>query len=326
MKTPSNRIFLDCLKRNRFVFPVFLLIFALEALIFSLYSLPAEPLLYALLLSFLLCVFIFVCSFLRSLRRQKEFDRAKKSVPNDTDAIPLPENLSEEQYVEIIALLSQELNRLNLRLSEERSGMQDYYTAWVHNIKTPIAVLKLRIGDGMPELRSELFRIEQYADMALNYIRIESETNDLLPCECKLDQIICDSVRKFAPQFISKKLRMKYESTDCTVVTDRKWLGFIIDQLLSNAVKYTDSGFVEITYSQETSTLYVKDSGIGIPACDLPRIFEKGFTGSNGRAESKSTGFGLYMCKKACGMLGIRIAATSEPGLGTEFSLIFPKR
>lgn len=133
--------------------------------------------------------------------------------------------------------------------------------------------------------------------MVLQYIRIGSGTNDLVIREYRLDELIRDAVRKQAGQFVEKRLRFCYLPTDATVITDRKWFSCILDQLLSNAVKYTQSGSVSVTVKD--GFLSVSDTGIGIMPEDLPRIFEKGYTGANGRLEQKSSGLGLYLAKKA---------------------------
>ena len=156
--------------------------------------------------------------------------------------------------------------------------------------------------------------------MALNYIRLDSNSNDLVIKELDLDEVIRGCVRRYAAQFIRKKLTIKYSGTDVKVLSDEKWLTFIIEQLLSNAVKYTEKGFVEISVSDE-KLLSVKDTGIGIAQEDIPRIFEKGFTGYNGRENSKSTGLGLYLCEKAAKMLGHKISAQSEIGKGSVFTI-----
>jgi hypothetical protein len=138
--------------------------------------------------------------------------------------------------------------------------------------------------------------------------------------EYELDDIIRQAVRKFAPQFVHGRIRLVYEPVSVRVLTDEKWLLFLIEQLLSNAIKYTPKGTVTITVSPG-KVLTVSDTGIGIAPEDLPRIFEKGFTGYNGRADKKATGLGLYLCKQTADKLGIRLWALSKPGEGSAFFL-----
>lgn len=160
--------------------------------------------------------------------------------------------------------------------------------------------------------------------MALQYIRLEQSQSDLSFRECLLDPIIRSTIRKFAPLFIAKKLRILYEGTDKTVLTDEKWLAFMLEQLLSNAVKYTPSGSVSIAVSNDLQ-LTVTDTGIGIAPQDLPRIFEKGFTGQNGRDDRKATGLGLYLCSKAARKLNVTLSVDSEVNKGTTVTIHLSK-
>ena len=190
--------------------------------------------------------------------------------------------------------------------------------------KNTIAVIRMTVSDDdTPEHRAvlgELFRIEQYVDMVLQYARLDSEANDLVIAEYALDPILRASVRKFAPQFVAKRLALNYDGTDLTVITDKKWLSVIIDQLLSNAIKYTPSGAVGITV-EPPGLLCISDTGIGIAPQDLPRIFERGYTGENGRLEKRSSGLGLYLCRRAADMLSVPLRAESTPGEGSRFIL-----
>jgi signal transduction histidine kinase len=170
------------------------------------------------------------------------------------------------------------------------------------------------------DLLAELFRIEQYVDMVLSYIRLGSSQTDFVFAWYDLDSIIRQAIHKYASQFVRRRIRLVYEPVEVQVLTDEKWLLFILEQLLSNAIKYTPQGTVTITVSPE-KILTVSDTGIGIAPEDLPRIFEKGFTGYNGRADKKATGLGLYLCRQTADILGIRVSAQSEPGRGSTFSL-----
>ena len=196
----------------------------------------------------------------------------------------------------------------------------DYFIAWAHQIKTPIASMRLNLqNEDTPlsqRLESDLFRIGQYADMVLAFLRMGSESTDYLIRECDLDGIIRASVKKFAGEFILRRLSLSYEGTNARAVTDEKWLGFILEQLLSNALKYTRTG--GITISVQDQTIIIRDTGIGIAPQDLPRIFEQGFTGHNGRADKRASGIGLYLRRRVCENLGHTLCAKSTPGKGTE--------
>lgn len=198
--------------------------------------------------------------------------------------------------------------------------MVDYYTIWAHQIKTPIASMRLTLQNEdtalSRQLTNELFRIEQYVEMVLAFLRLNSKSTDYVLKEYDLDGIIKQSVKKFAGEFISRKLSLNYESLHTVVLTDEKWLSFVIEQVLSNALKYTPSGSISITM-EDGKRLCIRDTGIGIAAEDLPRIFEHGYTGYNGRMDKKASGIGLYLCKRICERLGHEIRAESEVDRGT---------
>ena len=170
------------------------------------------------------------------------------------------------------------------------------------------------------QLKTELFRIEQYVEMVLCYFRLDSPSADFVLNYYSLDTIIRQAIRKYAGQFVQKKLRLVYEPTDYQVLTDEKWLSFVIEQLLSNAVKYTNEGSITISVDSNL-VLSVSDTGIGIAPEDLPRIFEKSYTGYNGRVEKRSTGLGLYLCRKILNRLSHPITVTSAIGEGTTFRI-----
>ena len=175
------------------------------------------------------------------------------------------------------------------------------------------------------KLRLDLFHIEQYVEMVLTYLRLDSDDTDYVIRECEVDDILKRTLKKFAPEFIARKLSLRYEPVEIRAVTDEKWLGFVIEQLLSNALKYTYEGGVTIE-SAERCVLCIRDTGIGIAPEDLPRIFERGFTGCNGRSGRSSSGLGLYLCRRICTNLGHGISAKSTPGEGTAILLDLNQR
>ena len=231
---------------------------------------------------------------------------------NTTDEI-------ENELLEIIERLKNGGMRLNDSMNMKYSDMVDYYTMWVHQIKTPIAsmhlILQKEDSDDSRRLRAELFRVEQYVQMVLCFLRLDSDFTDYVIKEYRVDDIIRPAVRRLAPQFIMKKLSLEYEQTDEVALTDEKWLSFVVEQVLSNAVKYTSAGSISIKCDGDR--LVISDTGIGIAAEDLPRIFDKGYTGFNGRADRKASGIGLYLCRRICDNLGHSIKVESVPGHGT---------
>ena len=175
------------------------------------------------------------------------------------------------------------------------------------------------------ELLEELQKIEQYVEMVLTFLRLDSESTDYLIKEYDLDCIVKQAVKKFSGEFIDRKLSLDYQPIKVNVITDEKWLSFVIEQILSNALKYTPEGGISVVL-ESPATLVISDTGIGIAPEDLPRIFEKGFTGYNGRADKKSTGIGLYLVKRTVDLLGTPVFVTSTPGKGSRFSIDLRKK
>ncbi|WP_242846637.1 sensor histidine kinase [Butyrivibrio sp. LB2008] len=200
---------------------------------------------------------------------------------------------------------------------------EDFFALWAHQIKTPIAALKLLFEDEAPntyECKSELFKIENYVEMALNYLRFEEMSGDLVLEKCSLEPLVKQTVKKFSTVFIFRHLSVELNNLDCDILTDDKWFSFVLEQVLSNALKYTKEGGIKI-FSRDTDEgkeIVVSDSGVGIKSDDLPRVFEKGYTGYNGRVDKKASGIGLYLCKGVCNKLGHRIRIESELGKGCD--------
>ena len=289
---------------------------------YFLFDLQAIAVLYPVLLT--LCFGLIAAGF-----DFAAFAKRHNRLKDNPEDLPIPKNLLEEDYQTIINLLREEASMAEQKASEDYTGMIEYYTVWVHQIKTPISVLDMLLKDDTPEMRAcriELFRIEQYVDMVLNYFRLGSDSKDLAYKEIELDSLIKSCIRKYAPLFINKKLKMSYEPVSFKILTDEKWLSFIIEQLLSNAVKYTNEGTVSIKVTD--NAIKISDTGIGIRSEDLPRIFEKGYKGFNGRSGSKSSGLGLYLCSMAAKRLSLKLSVTSEPGIGSEFTIdgLFDKK
>jgi signal transduction histidine kinase len=266
-------------------------------------------------------------------KRHKYLQDLKNCLPE------LPENLyartiCENDFEELLRILCANIAELSTQKDAQYADMQDYYSLWVHQVKTPITAMKLmlqnenfassaRLQADLPrDLGRELHRIEQYVDMALTFIRLESETTDYVIKEHKLDDIIKSAVRGFAGEFISRHLRLIYNECGKKIVTDAKWFSFVLEQVLSNALKYTPEGSVSI-FVENDDTLCIRDTGIGINPEDLPRVFENSYTGRNGRGESHSSGIGLYLCRRICNNLNHTISIESRPNEGTTVRIGF---
>ena len=230
------------------------------------------------------------------------------------------------QY-KIIRRLHDEVEKLNHQAYKKNTEIEDYFSMWVHQIKTPIAALNFLLDNEEVDVKivkQELFKIERYVEMVLTYLRLGSESSDYVIERTDLAGVTKDNIKKYAPLFINKKIKLNYVPHETFVISDKKWLGFAFEQILSNAIKYTKTGG-EISIFFEKNKLIIEDNGLGISEEDLPRIFEKGFTGFNGRYEKKSSGLGLYLCKKTLDNLGHKIIITSKINVGTKVEIIFPE-
>lgn len=278
--------------------PVFLL---LMFIVSNLYQLPAEYAFYLTSIFLILWVTTLCMQYRGFRKRTEQYEKESKE--------------------------KQESNSKESRQWEELQEKQDFFALWAHQIKTPIAALNLLLQGEKQDAavcRQELFKIESYVEMALNYLRFEEMSNDLVLERNSLEQLVRQVVKKYAAIFIYNHISIQLEHLDYTVLTDEKWFCFALEQILSNALKYTEKGgTIQIFTKQESNQLWlvIEDNGIGIWEEDLPRVFERGFTGYNGRADKKSTGIGLYLCKKVMRQLRHQIRIESKVGVGTQVFL-----
>ncbi len=316
------------IKRRTKLFFGTLLILLIFSVVCYLYGYPLEPLLYAsficMFFGFLFGAYDFYCF----AKKHFALQNVLQSIEAHLGTLPSAGNLLESDYQELLHMLYSKNCHLRSLADAREKEMLDYYTLWTHQIKTPLFAMRLLLqSDSLSarELEQELFKIEEYTQMALYYQRLESLSSDLLLKEIPLSTLIRQAVKKYASVFIFKKLSLTVEETTETVLTDEKWLVFILEQLLSNALKYTTSGGVHIyAISGKQTTLMIEDTGIGIRREDIPRLFERGFTGYNGRMDKKASGLGLYLCREISQKLSISLSITSEVGCGTKVSLTFP--
>ena len=297
------------------------------ALLFLLYRLPWGPYGYGLLLcSVLLACWWMIDAILISLR-ERAVDKAARMTPDVLLPLPRANGPCEDAYQR---LYQAHCDAYAARAEQTRRRDQerdDYYSMWVHQIKTPISALRLLLGEQADSrtaaMGRELGQIERYAELALAYQRMESFHDDLSFGRYPLKAIAQAAVKKLAPQMIYKRLAVSLEIGDEAVLTDEKWLLLVLEQILSNAVKYTQAGGVSLRL-RDARVLTIEDTGIGIQPEDVPRVFDRGFTGRNGREYQKSTGIGLYLCKLVCDRLHIQLSIASTPGQGTAVTLTFP--
>lgn len=296
-------------------------------LIFSVYDIPSEPILYGTVISSVILAFSAVFDFLRFRSRHILLSHIKLSADIDISELPDGANLIEKDLSEIISVVFARKQKEQFERARTVREMTDYYTMWVHQIKTPISAMRLLLQSGEysgEEIEEQLFSIEEYVGMVLNYIRCEDHMSDYVIKRMKLDVIIRQAVKKYRKAFIKKGISLEYETVPSYVIGDEKWLTFVCEQVLSNSLKYTEKGKISVYLADERGTvLCIEDSGIGIEAEDLPRVFERGYTGYNGRADRKSTGIGLYLCSQIMERMGFKMRIESRVGKGTRVYLDF---
>ena len=315
------------LKKNTKIYVLFVVFIAIFFFMFYLYNLPLEALIYTGSLCFLAGLIGNVMDFINYRKSYKKLKFLEKNIINDREDLPKSLDIRIDYYHKIIEKLYEELEKLTQENRQKNTDMVDYYSMWVHQIKTPIAAMNFLLDNeevDQKNLQQELFKIERYVEMVLTYIRLDSTSLDYVITKINLDEVVKDSVKKYATIFINKKIKLNYVSHETMVISDKKWLGFAFEQILGNSVKYSSTGG-EITIETYENRLVIEDKGIGIKEEDLPRIFEKGFTGFNGRYEKKSSGLGLYLCKKTLDKLGHHIEISSKVGEGTRVEITFPK-
>lgn len=278
---------------------------------------------------------VFLCLLVDILKYAERWKELKRCIAT-SDTYPgmfytVPGDL-EALYRSMIAKMRQEKEELIFEDQKRYTEMMDYYGMWAHQINTPIAAMRILVQSGMDreeneenqklfrQLQMELFKTEQYVEMVLSYLKIGDIAKDMVLERCDLGKVVRQAVKKYSRLFILQKLSLEMGEIAEIVLTDEKWLSFVVEQIISNALKYTKSGSVSI-YLEQEGVLVIKDTGIGISAEDLPRIMEKGYTGYNGRIDKRSTGIGLYLCKKVMDKLHHQLRIDSEDGKGTKVVL-----
>lgn len=323
------KLFVRYLRNRLSVIAFFLGVTALLVFSFFLYGLPLRAVLYPMGLGALLGLLFLYLDYRKTAEAHRRLSALTAEIPDLIGAMPEVPGILAEDYRHIIHLLVQQQARLSGEALQKYNAMTDYYTVWVHQIKTPIASMRLNLqnedSDLSRRLRNDLSRIERYVEMVLAFVRLGADSTDYVIREYALDPLIKAAVKKFSSEFIGKHLSLDYREVSRNVLTDEKWLSFVLEQLLSNALKYTEHGCIYV-YFEEPDLLCIRDTGIGIAPEDLPRIFENGYTGFNGRTDKRASGIGLYLCKRICDRLGHSIAVRSEVGVGTTVSVGFGTR
>lgn len=338
------------IKRNRLWMACAIAMMAFGVFYMFLMHVALTDLLYFAGVEIFLCAVVFVSGYLHYARRVRRLEECGKCLKNEEVVLPEGKDAYEELYQKMIEDLDLQRREEAASYARNQSEMREYYAMWVHQIKTPIAAMRLlqqvqrnRLEEGdvitsgaeetdslqvQAELEKELFDIEQYVNMALQYQRVNTPGNDYVLEKLRLDDIVREVIHKYAGLMVRAHIPLQYEGTDVMVTTDAKWVSFALEQILSNAIKYSRVGqqiVIETVPEENVDYLKIADHGIGIRAEDLSRVFEKGYTGYNGHADKKSTGIGLYLCRLVLTKLGHTIRMESVQGEGTTVWIGFQK-
>ena len=329
------------MKRNRLWMACTVLMMAFALFYMFLMHVCAWDIMYFAGLELFLLVMLFVSGFAAYVGRIRKLEEAGNHLKNESTLIRESGDMIENLYQEMIEDVSMKRKLEAAAYARNQTEMREYYSMWVHQIKTPISALQLllqvqrnQMENGellqqQSEMEKELFDIEQYVNMALQYQRVNTPGNDYILEKLHLDELVREVVRKYAKIMVRRRIPLQYAGTDIMVTTDAKWVSFAIEQILSNAIKYSHEGQsikIETVHEPDWDYLKITDHGIGIKAEDLTRVFENGYTGYNGHSDKKSTGIGLHLSKLVLNKLGHSIRLESEYGIGTTVWIGFQKR
>ncbi len=302
----------------------YLFILCIYLVIVYLYQDYLEPVLYASLIIFVFLIFLFCFDYYLFVKKYTTLKKLENSPTTISAYLPQTNNDIENEYSTLISLLNSQFIEYQNQMDSANQEREDYFSLWTHQIKTPISAIHLLVDDrDDTELKTQLFLIEEYVSLALGYLRATSVSSDLVLKKCNIEDICKSCIRHYSPLFIKKKLSLNFTPFHYELITDEKWLSFVIEQILSNALKYTNTGSISIY--MKNNQLIIEDTGIGISESDLPRVFGKNYTGTNGHASSNSSGMGLYLCKLVLDKLSHEISITSKVNVGTKVIITLQK-
>lgn len=302
---------------------------AVFALVMALSRIPADAAIYAGLLCSVVAAALSAADFIRFRARHSALQQILIQLPQGLERLPAPEDALEADLHALLHAMADQHGALITQEDGRHQQLVDYFTQWSHQVKTPLAAVRLLLQRGdHPEqlaLEDELQKVERYADMALNFIKLDQKVDDFHFADHLIKPLVQQAVRGFARSFVLKRLSVELDvPEDARATTDARQFSFVLEQLLSNAVKYTMSGGVHITWDEGQRSLCVLDTGPGIQPEDLPRVGELGYTGFTGRIDRQATGIGLYLCRRTCQRLSIHLQIDSVLGQGTRVCLRFP--
>lgn len=323
-KRTKKELFYNYIKDHKKTIMVYMMSIFIFYFLFFLYENKMESVVYGTVFVAVLCLIVGGYDFYQYVNHYEYLYRCRNTIEYDVENMGEDRSLIEKEYQNLIVTLDQKRKEYFAQSEQEKIELEDYFTLWVHQMKLPIAAMKIMLETeevlDRKLLKSELFRIEQYSSMVLAYIRMNSKDTDYQIETCDLAQMIRQSIRTFASEFIRKKIACDFKETKMQLVTDEKWFVFVLEQILSNSLKYTKRGTISI-YIQDENTLVVEDTGSGMEVGDCVRSFEKGYTGRNGRIDKKASGLGLYLCKNILNKLSHDIKIESQIGVGTKVKI-----
>ncbi len=248
------------------------------------------------------------------------------------EIIKRPEFIEGKIFFDVLKRANKDMHEHVNMYRDMQSGYREYIETWVHEIKTPIASTRLIIDNNENKITKnieyEMKKVENFIEQILYYSKSNDAYKDYIIKKISLISIVSNVIKNNSKDFINKKISVDIKNVQANIYSDGKWLEFIVNQIIGNSVKYCNEKEGKITISSIINTnnivLIIEDNGIGIADYDVSRVFEKGFTGENGREFGKSTGIGLYLCNELCGKLGLGLNLTSKKGEGTKVSIIFP--
>lgn len=316
------------LYERRVIYGMYFFFWVLIYSTFYLYEFNFAPFWDGWLFTMFLLIVYSIVSFYRAFRKQKKLEllATKDLQLSNLIFLPKADTLSEKTYQEVLRLVLEKKNQQQEELQQNQKNMLDDFGLWLHQIKTPVAALDLLIQSGQIEprrMKNEVFKINEYLQMILNYMRQNLDQADLVFQQLSIEKIIKSVVKKYATFFSQKNLSLQLGNLEGQVYSDQKWLIFILEQVIFNAIKYTEDGTISIAFSENQLT--IQDTGMGIRAEDLPRVFEKGYTGMNGREQQRASGLGLYLSQEAAGKLGCHLYIESQIKKGTKVTIVFPE-
>lgn len=323
------RIFKHFLYDQRMIYGMFVGFWLLSFLTFYLYELDFHPFWDNCLFTVFLLIVYSIVAFYRYYRKQRKLEQllTQDLQLNRLAFLPQARTLSEKTYQTALQLILERHNQQQDLAQAKQKEILDDFGLWLHQIKTPVAALDLLIQSGPSDsrrMKNQLFKINEYLQLMLNYMRHNLDQADLVIQQVSIEKSVTSVVKKYATFFSQKNLRLELQNLQGYVYSDRKWLAFILEQVIFNGIKYTEAGKIKISF--ENNRLVIEDTGIGIRAEDLPRVFEKGYTGMNGREYQRASGLGLYLSRQTAEKLGCQLAIDSKLGQGTKVAIVFPEK